>query len=201
MKSEGEEKMLLRKKAKFLALLLCSLITVGFSAKDSSAARVCEVSNVVVSNLRVRAYSNVNSEILYTLANGKDLVYRETPTNDGDSLRSWSNFAYPNASVGKYSKNVTGWVCTWQDGSYYVKDTKNTTFHVGSWLYNDSALTVKHKYIPAGTIVVNMGGVNTNIKHSSTNLNLWNIKTFDDNAGTGASPKTRYFNGWLANAS
>ena len=66
--------MLLRKKTKFLALALCSLIIVGFNVNDSSAARRYQVSDVVVSNLRVRKQANVNAPILYTLANGKDLV-------------------------------------------------------------------------------------------------------------------------------
>lgn len=194
--------MLLRKKAKFLALLLCSLIIVGFNANDSSAARYYEVSNVVVSNLRVRSQSNVNSTILYTLANGKDLVYKYAPTDDGDSIRTWRNFAYPDASLGKYSKSRTGWVCTSQTGDgEYVTGTTRTTFHASSWLYNNSSLTQKHKYISAGTYVINMDGPNRNIKHDTENLNLWKIKTFNDDATTGDSPKTRYFNGWLANAS
>ena len=143
----------------------------------------------------------MTAPILYTLANGKDLVYEYSDSNDNDPIRVWRNFAFPDASLGKYTKTRTGWVCTWQSGQgYYVKDTKNTTFHVGSWLYNDSSLTKKHKYISAGTIVVNMDGPNTNIKHSSEDLNLWRIKTFNDNAVSGDSPKTRYFNGWLANA-
>ena len=193
--------MLLRKKTKFLALALCSLIIVGFNVNDSSAARRYQVSDVVVSNLRVRKQANVNAPILYTLANGKDLVYSERPTDDGDSKRIWENFAYPDASQGKYTKSKVGWVCTWESGQGTdVTDTPRMKFHVSSWLYNNSSLTQKHKYISAGQYVINMDGPNKNIKHDTDNLNLWKLKTFNDNATTGDSPKTRYFDGWLANA-
>ena len=177
---------------------------VGLNVNYSSAARIYEVSDVVVNNLKVRKQASVSAPILYVLANGKDLVYEQRlsdygpkPDTDG-KVRSWSNFAYPDANQGKYTKSKTGWVCTWEKNQgNYVTNTTRMKFHVNSWLYNNAALTKKHKYISAGKYVVDQRRC---IKHDTENLNLWNLKTFNDNAVTGDSPKTRYFNGWLANA-
>ena len=190
--------MKLKKNIKILATTICLLTVVGVNAKDASAERLTYVNNTVVNNLRVRSNPSTNSAILKTLENGKDLVYGWSPVTN-ESKRSWTNYAYPDSSVGKYSKSVKGWVCTWEDGSTYVTGTTRTTFHSGSWVYNDKAMTKKHKYISPGQYLID-SGMNRTIRHDPDNLNLWSARTHDDNAQVGDYPKTRYFNGWMANA-
>ena len=55
--------------------------------------------------------------------------------------------------------------------------------------------TFKNKYINAGTYLRDLDK-DPRIRHDMNNLNLWNIKTHDNNTQVGDSSKVRYFNGW-----
>ena len=195
--------MVLKRNMKILSVAVCSLIIIGLSATYSSAERVNWVEDTIVSNLRVRKNPSVNAPILYTLSKGRDLVYKENTRKDvteSGISRQWYNYAYPDANQGKYTKSRLGWICSYDASSgSYTNSAVRTTFHSGQWIYNDSALTKKHKYINPGTYLRDVDK-NPKVRHDMNNLNLWNLKTHDDNAQVGSYPKVRYFNGWMANA-